>query len=98
MKNNDLVSYSDSSIKHFFDLDVDHKHKEKLLKLINKELSNYKGFVELSSNYIRIYSAVYETTNSDEFDVDTAEAISKAINDAIKKLTIAHCGFEAICE
>jgi hypothetical protein len=98
MKNMTLVTYDSSTTLHTFGLNVSIEFKDELIKLIDEALDVYNGFVKLCSDYTKIYSVVYETTDDEEFDVDTAEAISKAIDDAVKKLTVTHGGFEAICE
>jgi hypothetical protein len=98
MKNRTLVNYNNSTTLHTFGLNVSIEFKDELIELIDDALDAYNGFVKLCSDYTKIYSVVYETTDDEEFDVDTAEAIRKAIDDAVKKLTVTHGGFEAICE
>lgn len=91
-----LVSYSDSTAVHNYGIKgISVVYKEELDDLISEEICG-NGYVSTSCYGHRIYGAVYETTDSYEFDEDTAYDISNVINKAIAKLALKHGGYDAI--
>ena len=91
-----LVSYRDTTVSHSYGIyGIKIKHLKELNELISEELYE-NGYVKLISNELKIYCAVYETTDSDEVDEYTAENIGKAINIAIAKLALNNGGYKNI--
>lgn len=91
-----LVSYSDSTAIHSYGIKgISNVYKEELDELISDGLCG-NGYVSLSCYGHRIYGAVYETTDSYEFDEDTANDVGSIINKAIAKLALKHGGYDAI--
>lgn len=91
-----LVSYSDSTAIHNYGIKgISIVYKDELDDLISEGLCG-NGYVSLSCYGHRIYGAVYETTDSYEFDDDTAYDVGSVINKAIAKLALKHGGYDAI--
>ncbi len=91
-----VVSYSESNVTHSYSIkNINAVYKDELEELISDSICG-NGCVSLNCYNFRLYSAVYETTDSYEFDEDTALDIGKAINKAIATLAFKHGGYDAI--
>ena len=91
-----LISYKDSTAIHNYGIKgISVAYKDELEDLISEELCG-NGYVSLSCYGHRIYGAMYETTDSYEFDEDTAYEVGNVISKAIGKLALKHGGYDAI--
>jgi hypothetical protein len=92
----ELVSYSNSTVRHCFGIkNINAIYKDELDELINEELCS-NGYISFNCYGERLWGAVFESTDSEEFDEDTAYNLREDINKAIAKLALKHGGYEAI--